>query len=400
MRILQQKLSVPFEYSVHFCRDVFAPRNILLRSVVEKGKETPAKMLVVLDRGVCTGRADLPARIEAYCKRHSDVVHLVRPPLLVPGGERVKNSTRYVHRVQAAIDKYGLCRHSYVMAVGGGAVVDMTGYAAATAHRGIRLVRVPTTVLSQNDSAVGVKNSINAYGKKNFLGTFVPAHAVLNDVSFLTTLSDRDWMAGTTEAVKVALLRDPSFFNYLERHVQDLVGRDLNVMEQLIYRCARLHMNHIGKCGDPFEMGTSRPLDFGHWAGHKLEQLTNFRLRHGEAVAIGLALDLTYSMHTGLLPEAQWERILRLLSGLGFRLYVPRKFEQFGERENPESLGHGLTEFREHLGGRLTIMLLGKIGSGIEVHEIDDGVMVKSIATLREAERRIRKNRRQAGRAK
>ena len=400
MRELKQKLCVPFEYSVHFSRDIFAPRNILLCKVVSKGKETPAKLLAVLDRGVCKGRSDLPAQIERYCRHHSDIIDLVRPPLLVPGGERVKNSPAYAHRVQTEIHKSGLCRHSYVMAVGGGAVIDMAGYSAATAHRGIRLLRVPTTVLSQNDSAVGVKNSINAFGKKNFLGTFVPAHSVLNDASFLTTLSDRDWMAGTTEAVKVALLRDSSFFSYLERHVEDLRGRDLNVMEQLIYRCAKLHMNHIATSGDPFEMGTSRPLDFGHWAAHKLEQLTGFRLRHGEAVAIGLALDLTYSMHMGLLPESQWERILRLLSGLGFRLRIPQKFEQFGDRENPESLGHGLIEFREHLGGQLTIMLLKRIGEGIEVHEIEKPIMIRSIATLKEADRRIRKNHRNTGRRK
>ncbi len=398
MRRLRQNLWVPLHYSVHFTRDLFAPKNLLLRKVVENDHETPARLLVVLDRGACAHRTDLPGRIVRYCARHSDTLNLVGPPLLVPGGERVKNSSNYVIRVQEAIHEHGLCRHSYVVAVGGGAVLDMAGFAAATAHRGIRLVRVPTTVLSQNDSAVGIKNSINAFGKKNFLGTFVPAHSVLNDVSFLLTLSDRDWRAGAAEAVKVAMLRDPAFFKYLERHASALAGRDLNAMEYLIRRCAQLHMDHIATGNDPFEMGTSRPLDFGHWAAHKLEQLTRFRLRHGEAVAIGLALDSTYSKLVGLLPESDWERILRILSRLGFRLQIPRRFEQLRGREDPNSLEHGLTEFREHLGGQLTIMLLKRIGAGVEVHEIDDRLLAESIAVLREASRRMRSTDHSAGR--
>ena len=120
-----------------------------------------------------------------------------------------------VHR---AIHEYGIDRHAYVLAVGGGALLDMVGYAAATAHRGVRLVRVPTTVLSQNDSGIGVKNSVNAFGKKNFLGTFAPPFAVFNDFTFLTTLSDRDWRAGISEAIKVALLKDATFFAFLEEH--------------------------------------------------------------------------------------------------------------------------------------------------------------------------------------
>ncbi len=267
------------------------------------------------------------------------------------------------------------------MVIGGGAVIDMVGYAAATAHRGVRLIRVPTTVLSQNDSAVGVKNSVNAFGKKNFLGTFAPPAAVLNDSAFLSTLSDRDWRSGISEAIKVALLKDFKFFEFIEQHAGRLATRDMESMQWLIYRCAQLHLEHIATSGDPFEFGSSRPLDFGHWAAHKLEQLSNYSLRHGEAVAIGLALDSTYAYLSGLLSEESWRRILDVILAVGLPVYAPELSRH--DHSNERCVLQGLNEFREHLGGRLTIMLLEGIGQGIEVHEMDEDRIVQSIALLK-----------------
>ena len=151
-----------------------------------------------------------------------EVVTLAGAPLLFEGGEHLKNDPLNVTIVQQAIHAAGLCRHSYVAAVGGGALIDMAGFAAATAHRGVRLIRVPTTVLAQADASIGVKNSINAFGQKNFIGAFAPPVAVLNDVDFLTTLSQRDWIGGVAEAVKVALIKDADFFAFLEKHAGSL----------------------------------------------------------------------------------------------------------------------------------------------------------------------------------
>ncbi len=120
--------------------------------------------------------------IAEYGQRHRTVLRIAGPVVVVPGGETVKNDQRHVDAIHTAINDAGLCRHSYVVAIGGGAVLDAAGYAAATAHRGIRLIRVPTTVLAQDDSAMGVKNGINAFGKKNYLGTFAPPFAVINDI--------------------------------------------------------------------------------------------------------------------------------------------------------------------------------------------------------------------------
>ena len=374
---LHQEIRVNFRYGVYFTEDVFAPHNPLLAEIVAGGGEKlPRKILVVVDDGLHQHHPRLLEDIAGYLGHYSDHLRLACSPLLVPGGEQVKNEAFPVSQVRRAIHQNGLCRHSYVVAAGGGAVIDMTGYAAATAHRGVRLIRLPTTVMAQADASIGVKNGINAFGKKNFVGTFAPPSAVINDSHFLTTLSQRDWISGVAEAVKVALIKDASFFAFLEEHALGLADRRLDLMRETIHRCAALHLQHIATCGDPFELGSSRPLDFGHWSAHKLEQLTKFSLRHGEAVAIGMALDVTYSWLAGRLSQTDWDRIVTLLEHLGLPTYVPELEE--------DDLLEGLQEFREHLGGRLTVMLLENIGQGQEVYAMDPGLVRAAAGILRE----------------
>jgi 3-dehydroquinate synthase len=383
-RSLQQSVAVQFNYAVHFTSGLLEVHNPLLAEVLtaEKTAQSVA-MIVVIDGGLLAAQPDLPEQVIAYAEAYSESICLKALPLIVVGGEAAKNDPVWVEQIQKLISEVGLCRHSYVVVIGGGAVLDMVGYAAATAHRGVRLIRVPTTVLAQDDSGVGVKNGINAFGKKNFLGTFAPPYAVINDAEFLLALSQRDWIAGVVEAVKVSLLRDADFFQFMETNARALVNRDLSVMQQVIYRSCQHHLNHIGGCGDPFEMGSSRPLDFGHWAAHRLEHLTRYRLRHGEAVAIGIALDSTYAYFAGLLPATDWARILSTLQALGFALYVPELGAFSEEPEHPQSIFRGLTEFREHLGGKLTLMLLSGIGSGIEVHQVEVALYQQAIAYLK-----------------
>ncbi len=376
-RPIQPEFQVSYCYPVHFTTELFSPENPLFAETVRaSGGHFPKKVLVVVDRGAHRHHPHLLKQIEAYCRLRQETMTLVGAPLLFEGGEGVKNDPLYVTIVQQAIQAAGLCRHSLVVALGGGALIDMVGFAAATAHRGLRLIRVPTTVLAQADAAIGVKNGLNAFGKKNFIGTFAPPMAVLNDFAFLPTLSQRDWIGGVAEAVKVALIKDAAFFDYLERHALALANRNQEVMRQVVYRSAALHLDHIATSGDPFESGSSRPLDFGHWAAHKLESLTGYELGHGEAVAIGMALDATYSHLAGLLAKPAWERVLDTLANLGFTLYVP-------ELEGPPGVLAGLEEFREHLGGQLTIMLIWDLGQGLEVHDLDLKLLEASIGLLR-----------------
>lgn len=366
MKSIRQEFSVRFAYDVFFTENLFDPANRLLgdflRSRVEPGVRK--KLLFVLDGGVLDAHTALTGQIPAYFETVPEY-DLVPDLIRVPGGEGAKNDPTLLDRLVEAVDRHGIDRHSYVVGLGGGAVLDLVGYAAAVAHRGVRHLRIPTTVLSQNDSGVGVKNGINHGGKKNFLGTFAPPAAVFNDSAFLRTLDDRDWRSGIAEAVKVALIKDLPFFEWLEGAAETLARREEAPMQELIVRCAQLHLDHIAG-GDPFEMGSARPLDFGHWAAHKLEYLTRFDIRHGEAVAIGIALDTVYSHLTGRITEADAQRVLDLLQALGFELYHPALSEN--EKLN---LFNGLHEFREHLGGRLTITLLEALGRGVEVHEMD-----------------------------
>ena len=381
---LNQNIAVRFSYDVHFTRGLWETNNPLLSDVIGKNNNGAKSSIVVVDSGLLAYHPQLITKINDYAHHFADKIKLATEPIIIPGGEAAKNDPSLVDKIHRIIEQVGLCRHSYVLAMGGGAVIDMAGYAAATAHRGIRLIRIPTTVLAQNDSGVGVKNGINAFGKKNFLGTFAPPVAVINDFDFLSTLGDRDWRAGIAEAVKVALIKDREFFEFICDRADDLAARDSEAMERLIYRCCQLHLNHIANYGDPFEMGSSRPLDFGHWAAHKLEHLTNYGLRHGEAVAIGMALDCTYSYLTGLLSKADWQQIIKTLKQLGFTLYVPELVSNVAEIESENSIFRGLVEFREHLGGDLAVMLLQGIGKGIEVNQVNISEYKKAILMLQE----------------
>jgi 3-dehydroquinate synthase len=387
MDVLDQSVSLTLRYPVHFTTGLFDAGNPLLRTIVAvPGDPAPAEVAAIVDAGVLRAHPACLDRLAGYCDVHRDAIRLAGTPLVVPGGEVVKNDPQYLDAAHQAIHASGLCRHSYVLAIGGGALLDMAGYAAATAHRGIRLIRVPTTVLAQDDSAVGVKNGVNAYGLKNYFGTFAAPFAVLSDFDFLDTLESRDWLGGVSEAVKAALIRDAAFFARLEQLAPALVDRNRQAMEEVVRRSAALHLAHIATGGDPFELGSSRPLDFGHWSAHRLEALTGNRLRHGEAVAIGVALDTTYACLAGDLAVTDWQRIIDLLLALQFTLWIPELGAHLDSPDHPRSVLRGLAEFREHLGGRLTVMLLRGIGEAFDVHDIDPGVMIRSIGVLQRVE--------------
>src|SRR5271170_1575699 len=350
MSSIKRTISVSFEHRVYFTRAVFGAANSLLQSVLADPPRVP-KVLVVLDESLALAQPHLAKAIEDYFAAFADRLELVGAPLIIEGGERVKTSYFHVSEIHSQAERHHVDRHSYIVGIGGGALLDVVGLAAATAHRGVRHVRIPTTVLSQNDSGVGVKNGINAFGKKNFIGSFAPPYAVVNDFDLLASLPNRDKRAGYAEAVKVALIRDREFFERLERDADALARLEPEAMQRLIARCAELHVEHIASSGDPFEFGSARPLDFGHWAAHKLEQLSDFQIRHGEAVAIGLALDVIYSRNIGLLDGVPAERALALLRRLGFSPFANELLHLDAEQQ-PAVL-KGLEEFREHLGGPL-----------------------------------------------
>ena len=367
-----QRIALVLEYPVAFTRGAFELDNrVVADTLARRERDRVHRCVAIVDSGVAARWPELVTEIEAYARHHG--IELAAAPWTVPGGEAAKQAAVVdeLHRRLAALH---VDRHSFVIAIGGGAVLDVVGYAAATLHRGVRLVRMPTTVLAQNDAGVGVKNGINAFGAKNFLGTFAAPFAVINDSRLLETLEPRDRVAGMAEAVKVALVRDPAFFAWLVDHGDALAAFETDAVEHMIRRCAELHLAHIAGGGDPFEQGNARPLDFGHWAAHKLELLTDHALRHGEAVAIGMALDSGYSVEAGLLDERDHAAIVGLLDRLGLPVWH--------DALRDPALVAGLAEFREHLGGELCLTMLEGVGRPIEVHAVRDELLSRAIDRL------------------
>jgi len=371
---------VDYKYEVHFLSDAFAMDNNVLKDILDDGQTGKEhKILFVIEDTVAKLYPALPGKIKNYIASCGQDITMTDAPQVISGGEEFK-TFQPIENLCHLFANNNLCRHSYVGIIGGGAFLDSVGLAASLVHRGIRQLRFPTTVLSQNDSGVGVKNGVNMFGKKNFAGTFSPPYAVINDFDFLETLGYRDWISGVPEAFKVAMIKDAIFFHWLIDNSAKFAEKNSEVMQELIERCAALHLDHIANNGDPFEFGSARPLDFGHWAAHKLEMMTESDLRHGEAVAIGLVLDSYYAVKTGLIPQEVLDRIITAFREMKIPVYHEKLLDK--EESGEYSVIHGLEEFREHLGGELHITLPDGLGKKIEVNTMDYELIIEAIQFL------------------
>lgn len=379
---VQQRITVEWDFPVVFTHGLFQPENPVLRETLNRKDENRRHRAVVyIDSHVATARPGLVEDIRDYFAAHPEELLLADEPQIVPGGETIKNDFALVDGFMRRLLERHIDRQSYVIIIGGGAVLDAVGLAAALVHRGLRQIRVPTTVLAQNDAGVGVKNGVNFLGGKNALGTFAPPFAVLNDFDFLRTLPPRDWLCGVAEAWKVSIIRDRPFFDWLVAHAARFPARDTAAMEALVRRCAEVHLEHIRTNGDPFEYGRARPLDFGHWSAHKLELLSGFRISHGEAVAAGVLLDSIYAEMQGWITADALKLIADGLKASGFALWFP-EFENKDAQGRPAVFA-GLEDFREHLGGELTVTYPNGLGARQEVHTVDLALMERSLNDLR-----------------
>lgn len=383
MKTIEERFTVAYSYPVIFCRDLFAEGSSTLCEVLNReGGAGPKRVLVVMDRGVERAQPGLAGKVTAWLVAHRQEVELVSPIEYVAGGEFSKKQDGVVERLVKVAYQTHFGRQDAFVVIGGGAVQDVVGFAAGQIHRGCRVVRVNTTTLSQADAGVGVKNGVDYAAAKNFLGTFAPPFAVINDELFLPTLSDRDWRNGIAEAVKVAVIKDAAFLGWLAEQAEALRMRDLPAMAELVERTATLHLAHIAASGDAFERSSTRPLDFGHWSAHRLEAMTCYQLSHGEAVAIGIALDMVYASLLGLVTPVESARVIALLQGCGLRVWCP----ELALRGTDGHLAvlEGLRQFREHLGGELCVTLPQGLGAKTEVHEMDEQLIEKAVALLRE----------------
>lgn len=381
MQEIINRFSVPFEYRLIFTDEALNPSDDMLAALMTRTAQLlPVKAVVFVDSQLAAARPELSRQITRYFQAYPQKLRLVTLQH-VPGGEVCKNGLVAFKQCVDALDLAHLDRHSFVLTFGGGAVLDCAGFAASSVHRGIRQIRFPTTILAQNDAGVGVKNGINYNGQKNFLGAFDPPFAVIDDFSLLSTLPPKAWHDGLAEAVKVALIRDASFFDWLQNNAAALCQRDPAATKQMIRRCAELHLKQITTGGDPFERGSARPLDFGHWAAHKLEQLSGFHLSHGHAVAVGIAIDTLYSTRIGLLPAPDQQRVLSLLQQLQFSLTVGADAGLSAPADLPKLL-QGIADFQQHLGGKLALTMLQQIGVGIEIDHVDMPLMQECCAQI------------------
>ena len=377
--------AVPFCHRMRFTDNVFEQDQQTLLDVLQPSGADQCKVQLWVDSHVASASPDKIRRLERALEDAPHVA-LTLPAQIMAGGEACKLDPSHVERLLKSFNDADLDRRSYVICVGGGAVLDAVGFAAATAHRGIRLVRLPSTTLSQADSGVGVKNAVNYFDKKNWLGTFASPWAVINDASLLEALPDRDFFSGFSEAVKVTLLKSEKAFDQLCADARQITQRDAETTDRAIRVSVLLHLMHITHGGDPFEVREARPLDFGHWSAHKLEALTQYDIRHGEAVALGVAIDCLYSVQAFGLPEARAFDAIDCLRDLGLPLYHPIL-------DDPAPILAGLEEFRQHLGGRLTVTMLRDVGDPIDVHEIDESMVASAIDTLRAYAVQPRENR-------
>ena len=379
-KIIKQSFNIEYKYNIFFTKNIFNTKNRLLINILNKENKNKKNILIFIDKNIIKFHKNLIQDINQYIEKYKKQIEVKTPPIIITGGEKIKNHYLLVKYIYKLINKYKICRQSYLLSIGGGTLQDLIGYIASTAHRGIKLIRMPTTVLSQDDSGVGVKNGINFMNKKNFIGCFSIPFTTINDYTFLNSLTNKQIMEGISEAIKVALIKNETLFNLIEKNTKYLIKNKLDYLEDIIYNCAKLHANHISKNGDPFETLSSRPLDFGHWSAHKIESMSRYKISHGESVAIGLALDCTYSYLVKLLQKKEWKRIMRVFINLKLPIYT---HEMNIKKNNMPILFDGLEEFREHLGGNLTITLIKKIGIKIDVHHVNKKIYIKAIKFLK-----------------
>ncbi len=240
---------------------------------------------------------------------------------ILPDGEQTK-SIHWLEQIYHKMMDIGLDRHSFLVALGGGVVGDLTGFAASTFMRGIDFIQIPTTLLSQVDSSVGGKTGINLREGKNLVGAFYQPRLVVIDPQVLTTLDERQLRAGFAEVIKYGVIRDDSFFDYLEKNIEGIFNLDDRCIEKVVSRSCEIKSEVVEK--DERESGLRAILNFGHTAGHAFEAITGYsKFVHGEAVAIGMMVASSLGEKVFSLDKLFSERLKSLIKMSGLPYSIP-----------------------------------------------------------------------------
>jgi len=317
-------------------------------------KNTPARQLLIVSNETVA-----PLYLD---KLLSTLAGTPSKTVILPDGEQYKTLDT-VNLIYDALLQNHFDRQSTLIALGGGVVGDMTGFAAATYQRGVNFIQIPTTLLAQVDSSVGGKTGVNHPLGKNMIGAFHQPLAVIADTNTLNTLADREFSAGMAEVIKYGLIRDPEFFNWLEINIEKLMQRDPDCLTYVIERSCQIKADIVA--ADELEAGERALLNFGHTFGHAIETIMGYgKWLHGEAVAAGMVIASQFSQSMGWLDNAAVNRITTLISRAKLPVTGPANLsvQQYLDLMSVD---------KKVKDGKINLILLKKLGNAAVINEYD-----------------------------
>ena len=374
---IEVKFTVPCEYSVKFTRNMFGDDNGVLGEIVGADGKAEPRVVLVADRAVVENTPDLGKKIGKYFKDHG--IKLAAKPYVVNGGEINKtNGMTTVRQITELVADSALGRDGFMLAIGGGALLDAAGYAAASFNRGARIIRVPTTLLSQCSGACFPSVGTNVLNRKDSNSIFAVPFASVVDFDFLKTLPDAVRQEGVSEAVKIAVATDAKFLDWIGKNAEKISSGDEETLEELIRRSAALHVDVIAKNKNPIGSDAERIFEFGLWSAHRIEALGRFRIPHGAALAVGLCIDAAYSVAKNMVSEEDADIVGETLAKCGALNGIDRIAPIL---DRADDILWGITEFRQHTGG--LPMFPKPLGKAADVESVDTEKMKEIIADLR-----------------
>ncbi|NQT22644.1 MAG: iron-containing alcohol dehydrogenase, partial [Candidatus Omnitrophica bacterium] len=360
--ILEATSGEKISYKNYFTKGVFEPRNTILASAV-KGRE----VTVIVDEAIYEEYHD---KIRKYLETH----HISGYSIYCgKASEHNKNIDSVFEIIDSAM-KDGRNRKAIFVVVGGGTLMDVVGLVAQLYRRKVDYIRVPTTLLGIIDAGIGVKVGVNYKGHKNFVGAFYPPYAVVSDVSFLRTLDPRQMRSGMAEMLKMAIVSDRRLFEDIEKYGDKIIRNiPFEEKDEIIRRASMGELRHIQR--DFYERDLRREVDFGHTFAHYIEDISEYSLLHGEAVALDVLITSHIAMQRGILKPAVFERIVKVVQGLGLPL--------FHESLTLENMVTGVQRAKEHKGGRLIAVIPEDIGKVVFTEEISKDEIEEALKYFR-----------------
>lgn len=310
-------------------------------------------------------------RVAEYLPRiRSALKSFVCDEVILPDGEQFKTIETFSRIIDSLVD-HGHRRTTTLVALGGGVIGDITGFAASCYQRGVNFIQVPTTLLAQVDASVGGKTAVNHHKAKNMIGTFHQPQAVIIDISFLQTLPEREFNSGLAEIIKVALICDADFFEWLEKNLSLLLSKDSNALTYAIEKACTIKAGIVS--ADENEKGLRTLLNLGHTFAHAIEHSMGYGAwLHGEAVAVGLVLAAQYSHYTQILDGESVSRIKNLLTKARLPIRLPNSLKA-------SQLIAEMSLDKKKENETLKLVLLERIGRAIVVSNIDMQLLQKTI---------------------